>query len=289
MLTVSQSTVLEQIVLMGEIFLLQDFADLKIRPRLFPLVVGPTGSGKTFVIGRAAQQLGATHFRITWSDWMPRGVREGCGPQTTFAILEELEKSDAVLLHLDELDKCREDFHGAWSRAVANDVWNVLDGILPVTDYLKAKGSPITLEATSALNAKIQSALFLVGSGTWQNVFNESARSSVGFVVQNPAQPDNVTLTARIRAAKFIADELLARFASDLLFLRYPNSADEKRDLLNSSGIAALALRLGHTVDVGTLDLQGVGMRKIESLATQLLLTLRRQHRAGSRHGCLAP
>lgn len=219
---------------------------------------------------------------------MPRGVREGCGPQTTFAILKALEKSDALLLHLDEPDKCRADYQSAWSRAVANDVWDVLDEILPVADYLKTNGGPVTLENTEALNAKVHSSLFPAGSGTWQAVFNEGALPNAGFFVQNSVPPDDVTLAARVRAAKFIPGELLARFASALLFLQYPNRAEEKWKVLDSSAITALAQRFGHIIDVETLDLHGVGMRKIESLATQLLFTLRRQQRAGNEKGHLA-
>jgi len=277
MLTRSQAHVFEQLVLMGEVFFLQDFAGLTIRPRLFPLVVGPTGAGKTFLVQRVAKRLSATHLRITWGDWIPRGARDGLGAQTTFAILEALEQADALLLHIDELDKCREDYRNAWSRSVANDLWNVMDGLFPVADYLKAKGVPVTRELIEAMNNKVRSSLMLVGSGTWQAVFNERPRPDVGFMVQCPTEPDDVALTARIRAAKSIPDELLARFASELLFLHYPNSIEEKKELLDSSGILALAERLGHPINVNELDLNGVGMRKIESLATQLLLNLRRR------------
>jgi hypothetical protein len=277
MLTRSQAHVFEQLVLMGETFFRQDFAGLTIRPRLFPLVVGPTVAGKTFLVQRVAQRLGATHFRITWGDWIPRGARDGSGSQTTFAILEALEQTEALLLHLDELDKCREDFQNAWSRSVANDLWNVMDGLLPVADYWKAKGVPVTPELIEMMDNKIRSSLMLVGSGTWQGVFNERPRPDVGFIAQSHPEADDVALTARIRAAKSIPDELLARFASDLLFLRYPNSPEEKQELLDSSGISALAGRLGHPINVKELDLHGVGMRRLESLATELLLNLRRQ------------
>jgi hypothetical protein len=280
MYTQSQQHVLEQVLLMGETFFSRDFAGLKICPRLFPLVVGPTGSGKTFLFKRAASELNAVYFRLTFGDWIPRGARDAAGAQTTFAILDALQSAERLVLHIDELDKCREDFDHSWSRSVANDLWNVLDGILPVQDWFNASGKKNPSELLEITYQRSRDSLWIVGSGTWQSVFSDQHRPTLGFASKEQRGPDDEDLTARIQASKAIPEELLARFASDLLFLHYPQSAKEKQDLLDAAGLTALAQEIGQSVRIEDIDMNGFGMRRIESLATQMLMARHRQKKA---------
>jgi ATPase family associated with various cellular activities (AAA) len=277
MYTKSQQQVLEQVLIMGETFFSRDFAGLTIQPRLYPLIVGPTGSGKTFLLKQAAAELNATYWHVTFGDWLPRGVRDGAGVQTTFAILNALAGAKRLVVHIDELDKCREDFDHSWSRSVSNDIWNFLDGILPVEDWLKASGKPFSSELVDITNQRVRESLWIAGSGAWQSVFLAQPRRALGFGAKEQRAPDDSEFTARIRAAKAIPDELLSRFASDLLVLHYPQSTKEKQDLLDAAGLTALGMELGQPVRAEELDLNGLGMRKIESIATRMLLALQRQ------------
>ena len=272
MLTESQLHVLSQLTKAAQLFFSQNFGGLSVRPRLTPLVVGPTGSGKTTLVRRCAEDQKAAFLRVTFGDWLPRGAREGAGAQTLFAIMRELENAEQLVLQLDELDKCREDFGNSWARSVANETWNLLDGILPVADYLRTTGEPVTSERMQEFERKIRTRLFIVGTGTWQAVFAAEGRPKAGFNLAPEAPPNEAEFAARIRRTQAIPDELLARFAADLLILRYPISVQEKQALLDGFGLTALAGSLGETIDPATLDLSGMGMRKFESIATRLLL-----------------
>ncbi len=278
-ISASQQRVFDEAFAMGEAFFAGDYAGLAIHPRLFPLFVGPTGAGKTFLCQQLARRLSARYLRYTYGDWLPQGAREGAGTQTTFAILEAVEENQRLVLHIDELDKCREDNASAWSRSVSNDIWNTLDGLLPVREYIKASKRPSPPTRAERLANWVRTNLWIVGSGTWQDVFAQADKPTLGFSVGEPKRVNDLDLSATVRLARSIPDELLARFSSDLLILRYPETIEEKQHLLDTSGIAALARKLGISIDAAAIDFRGVGLRKLESMASQLLIEYRRRNR----------
>ena len=124
--TKSHRAALDTILATGSLFFSCKRALPKIKLRLFPLLIGPTGAGKSFLVETAARQLQARYFRITRGDWIPSGSK---GPRSTvFRILDEVASFDRVVLHVDELDKFTNLFEREWSASIASDLWNILDG-----------------------------------------------------------------------------------------------------------------------------------------------------------------
>jgi hypothetical protein len=274
MFTRDQAAAFQRLKLLGEVYFQGPInRGLLIAPRLCPLIAGPTGAGKTMLVKKVADALGAKIFRITHGDWMPRGVRSETGTATTFHILKCLQENPRVVLHIDELDKCSEDFQGTWARSVASDLWNVLDREFPIDEYLASSAKSNSQLLTEGLSESVQRRLWIVGSGTWQSVFNKMSAPTVGFKAdrETTAATDG-ELTDMIVRERMIPDELLARFASDLVFLRYPNSRIEKQALVDGLGLTALAKKLGETLDVTHLDFDRKGLRILETLATRLIL-----------------
>jgi len=260
----------------GQVFFSNDrhlASGLKLR--LFPLIVGPTGAGKTHLVRSAARQLHSRYFKVTRSDWIPQGSTRG--RPTMYQILDYVTTQPRVLLHLDELDKFQISFNGPeWSASIAGDLWSLLDGIFPVLEYLRDTPIPPEKKITEAkINSWIQSRCFVVGSGTWQSVFNENrAGSSIGFA----GAYEDVQVTAdAIARSEYISPELLHRFcSSDLIFLQFPNRAETAR-LLESTGISALARELGETITPDEVDYTKGGMRVLESIATRLIIARHRR------------
>lgn len=256
----------------AEVYFTNQPSGLKFRPRLFPLVVGPTGVGKTTLIASTAAVLEVPVLRVTYGDWLPRGVRNEAGEATVMAILRALDAAPRLILHIDELDKIREDYGTGWGRSVANDIWNVLDGVLPVRDFLTGAKRQVTEENQARLLRRIRDGLWIVGSGTWQGVFDAAERPSLGFAAAAAVAPQAEELAARIRAAEQIPAELLARFATELVFVEYPKTDEEVRELLDQSGLAALAGEVGEMIDLSPAHFCKVGFRCIESVAARLLV-----------------
>lgn len=267
---------LNRLVEMAEIFYNRSATGMRIALRLFPLVVAPTGAGKSFLIKQAAAILKADYFKITRGDWCPRGTK--VGRPTTFLILDRLLTNDRVCLHLDECDKWSLDFTKEWSAGIGSDLWNTLDGHFPIQDYLReTKFGDTPAPAIHEVEEKIRTRLWIVGSGTWQDEFIRGNKAaSLGFT---PAPIASQVTADTIRRAGAISPELLLRFNSDLIFLNYP-SPEETPGLLRSSGITAMADELGITLTASDVDWQRGGMRVLETLATRL--TIEKYRRARS-------
>jgi hypothetical protein len=77
---------------------------------------------------------------------------------------------------------------------------------------------------------------------------------------------------AEIVRSNEISPELLLRF-SEPVFLHYP-TAQETSQLLDSTGISALANQVGATISPEQLDWNLGGMRVLENLATRLVIEL---------------
>lgn len=282
-LTENHRVALEQLAMMGELFYGPRASALPLTLRLFPLLVGPTGAGKTFLVKRTAAQLKATYFKVTRGDWIPRGARSG--RPTAFQILDRLLASERLCLHLDECDKWDLDFSREWSAGLGSDLWNTLDGDFQVRDYLgETKFGDQPPPTVPEVEHKIRTGLWIVGSGTWQRVFAQGNRT-ISFGV-NPGADAAPISAGAIAKSGMISPELLLRFNSDLVFLNYP-AKSETLGLLRSTGISALADELGSTVAASDVDWGQGGMRALETLATRLTLEkYRRTKSAKSESSC---
>lgn len=203
-LTASQREALASLRALSEIY----FERTRINgvlPRTTSLVVGPSGVGKTFVVTQLGTLLRLPVLKLTVGDWIPSGARnEPC----TLALLRSwLDTRPRFLLHLDELDKLRA-HDNAWSFGVLTEVFSVLDRKVA---YAGTKNEPWTAQHTQALRDNV----FMVGSGTWQDLWPQRSRRTIGFLPAATAPAGagaNSAIVERIREARVIPEELLYRF-----------------------------------------------------------------------------
>ena len=267
--TKSHRAARETLLAMGNLFFSGKHTLPKIRLRLNGLIVGPTGAGKSFLAESVARQLGAKYFRVTRGDWLPTGCRDK--RSTAFQVLDQVLSYDRVVLHLDELDKFS-NLQGEWSASIGADLWNILDKKFQITEYLREttfkEGEKITEQYVAR---RIRLGLWILGSGTWQEVFaNSRGRPSIGFGCGR-AEASDVGFAEIVRSNE-ISPELLLRF-SEPVFLHYPTE-EETSQLLDSTGISALASQVGATISAEQLDWNLGGIRVLENLATRLVIEL---------------
>jgi hypothetical protein len=275
-LTKSQRAARETLVQMGQLFFSGERILPAIKVRLFPVLIGPTGVGKNFLVESAATQLDAYYVKRARGDWLPMGSKSG--RPTVFQILDYVATYDRVLLQIDELDKFTDLQNGEWSASIASDLWAVLDLSFQIPEFLREVTFPGREPPTVAeMHKRIHRNLWIVGSGTFQKVFESGrANASIGFGRDQHAHSVGMD---EIVASRSISLELLVRFNGNPIIIQYP-SAEETLELLRSSGIAGLARRLGMQVGPEDIDWTRGGMRALESLATQLMLA---HHRRKSR------
>lgn len=280
-LTRRQRQVLETCTALGELFFDPHRPTVGgIQPLLFPLLIGPTGSGKTRIVHMLAARLGAHLIRITRADFVPQGARLR---PSAFVICDALLERERTVIFLDELDKYRAEGGptpaSEWGAGVFGDLWNIADRRLPVENFLtevdpaRPPRAPITVEE---LRRRVQQRLFVVASGTFQAIWDSAARPKLGFKDSAIDAGAEISVEEVLRA-QHISPEIVARFHSPL-FLTYP-SPDEVSQLLESSGVAGLARECGYRLTTQDCDLRRTGFRGIESLIAKLLLTRHEQRR----------
>jgi len=284
-LTRQQRAVIEHCVESGElVFSQRDRPSGSIRPRLFPLLCAPTGSGKSMLVAKCAEILGAHYRRTQRGDLAPQGASRVRA--SLFQILDLLVLHERVLWHIDELDKFTGDGVGMipgneWGASIFSDLWSALDGVFPIHSYLALEDRPRAKDPAitcAFLENKVRSCLYIVGSGTWQEVFARAATPRIGFS-NTPGIVSPAVTAADIRRSRLISPELLARFSADLLILGYPG-LDEISGLLKTSGIASLAREVGYAITDEDIDFRSGGFRVLETLLSRLLVL---RHRRGRR------
>ncbi len=68
----------------AQVFFETDWHDLSIRPRLARFIAGPTGTGKSFLVRRLAEQLELPLLDLAASNWIPLGCSQrGARPTWT--------------------------------------------------------------------------------------------------------------------------------------------------------------------------------------------------------------
>lgn len=267
--TAAQSRALERVIAMGDAFY-SGHSSSALKARLFPLLCGPTGTGKTHLTRLAAKTLGAQLVFATPGDWIPQGSGADFLP-TTYSILTALASSHRVVLVLDELDKARPDWDSTWSRSIASEIWHVLDGHLPVTAFAKSSRANLVENAITEekLAAKSRD-LFIIGSGTWQSHYD--SRRPMGFASGATPSPLSVS---QVRSFGGIPPELLLRFNPSLIEVPYP-SPSETQVIFEQSGISDAATRLGLKLDPWSHDWSAGGVRTLEALWAEITILERR-------------
>lgn len=274
MLTASQRQALDRIVRLGVLHYSGVAKHLPVSPRLWPLLAGPTGAGKSFLVRSAAKQLEASYLHVAYGDWIVQGARQ---PSTMNAVISAALACPRLVIHLDELDKMPVGRGGEWAQAVVNDIWALLDGQLPVERFAAdAEGkAPLSEREKDILLAHdTMNTVFIVGSGTWQNLFDRTERREMGFarLPQESIGDVGRQVVASLEAVRGPSSELLARFDGTLLFVAPPSQA-EAMAILEQLGVLGFAQR--HQFEVSA-ELQRLlprqGFRAIESVLTEAML-----------------
>ena len=156
-----------------------------------------------------------------------------------------------------------------------SDLWRVLDLKFNVTEYLNEANFAHPKPTVADVLNRIPN-LWIIGSGTWQHVFERTQPgTTIGF--SKGGAHRSVDLQ-EIAASKMISPELLFRFSSDAIFLEYP-SPEETEHLLKITGIKALARELGLKVGAEQIKWEQGGIRVLETLGTRLAIAKHRRNR----------
>jgi ATP-dependent protease Clp ATPase subunit len=192
--------------------------ELPVNPRLNRLVIGSTGSGKSYLASHAADVAGWKTFHINASSWIIIGARET--PTWTFLIkwLLDLKDNEYGVIILDELDKIWG--NESWTRYLRSELYSLIDGLIP-PNYDGEQGIDGRLFNTKELQEKL-SDIVIIGCGAFQEKVESNP---IGFVTQE----DKEGKTSN-DLSKLIQRELINRFQGTIL--QIPNLANEDYKLM---------------------------------------------------------
>ena len=260
----------------AELFFFTDWADLAIKPRLTPLVIGPSGIGKSTVVREVAKEVGLPYMRLTASNWVPSGSRD---EPTLLRVHKFLTDNDQGIFHYDELDKFRgSNSNGPsggseWSGSVVGELFDLLD---------RAPSQPVRkLSWNLGLLQKLRQDFWMVGSGTWQQAWRETSKSKVGFGKGDDASSIVAEIRRIVATTDAIPQELLRRFngSNGQLIVMPPATATDFARAAEDFGLAKLAEALETSLNFEEAASSGLGARWLEETMAELLLRARRQGR----------
>lgn len=225
-LTASQQAAFREICALSEIYFDGGIERAGVELRIAPLVIGPSGVGKTHVVTAAGRAMGLPVIRLTVGDWIIQAARQ---PPCALEILQRnLDQHGRMILFIDELDKLTR-MHGGGDYSLHQhvEIYAALDRSI---SFPGASGKPWTEEHAGKLRRNVM----IVGGGTWHDLWLAGGRRPMGFGHVETVDHD---IASRIRRARIIPEELLNRF-SDRWLLLHPYTVEDFQAIAQRIGLA---------------------------------------------------
>lgn len=252
--TASQARAFQRLRQMAELYF-SGASHCGVKLRVNPLLVGPSGVGKTHIVNALAESLDLPLLRLTVSDWLVTGCKSE--PTTLQTLQNFLTENRSGVVFIDETDKIQA-HDNAWSQNVLTELFSVIDRQV---NFQGGKGTPWTPDHTARLKKKI----FLIGAGTWHRLWSQSSAPSLGFGGSDARGFDEEAFRKKVRHAGLIPDELINRFNDDWLMLE-PYKVTDYEAIVRNLGIDPT------TIDPVEGAASGLNFRYVERALTNAAL-----------------
>jgi hypothetical protein len=256
-------------------------SDQSFRPLTPTMIVGPSGSGKSWVARELAKIMGLPSLVINVETYVVTSARsEPYSMTSLISWLATLENGGILIL--DELDKLGEGEECSWDRHVRLELHDILDGNIPISAKIpgsiedslwglppnEARDNVVRVE----LEERLRNRVMIVGCGAWQHAWSANG-NRLGF---SPDTTYRLDAPSNAQILESIAPELRQRFRDEVLMILpmrrddYYACACEIEKTLKPDIRSAWKLLLGEAIEraiKGTL-----GMRAFEELMLQSMI-----------------
>jgi hypothetical protein len=203
---------------------------LPITPRFNRLIIGESGSGKSFLARALAEQMQLPIWNGTATNWIPLGCSERGARPTWVDIADFIATQKRGIIFIDELDKLGTD-QSPWMRCVRVETFALIDRQVPVNLILRSDPWEDSEEKPelSVVQEKLLESVLILAAGAFQGLW-EDAKPSIGFTEEDSVKND---ISYR-KLAETLPTELVNRFAPPPIVIPTLERRDYE-DLLASS------------------------------------------------------
>jgi SpoVK/Ycf46/Vps4 family AAA+-type ATPase len=197
----------------------KQFSAIKLRTCF--LIIGPTGTGKTFLAHQIARELSVPFLTVTTSDWIVLGANHR-GSSTTwptiYKFLSKNKNSQGAIIFIDELDKCRDESN--WNSFLRSEIFSLCDARIPlgINDLDWDDDKENLTDVANFLRNKVM----IIGGAAFQGVWDERSAPTVGF---NPTPPES-SMPELNDLSRILPRELINRFSSEIFMLPQITDSD---------------------------------------------------------------
>lgn len=239
------------------------------------LLVGPTGSGKTFLARAVASELAVPILILSASNWVLLGCSERGAEvtwRTIFNFLSRNTKSSGLIIFLDELDKIAGS--SSWDVHLRVEIFNLLD--LSIPEGLKDDdGDLFDPSSCAAAREVLMNRTLIIAAGAFQHIWEQKTQSVIGF---NDPTTELLPPTSQ-ELVQTLPRELVNRFAGRFSILPPLQRADYFSMLKDTAArvpsyLRETFLRLGSEKISEAISMQQ-GCRFLEELMLNTILTER--------------
>lgn len=283
-----QRPVFERLSAIGRTCFAVQRRTIPIRLRTNSLIVGPTGTGKTFLASAVARELGVPFLSVAVSNWVLLSCSDRGAEVTWRSIVKFLyrnRREAGVVIFLDELDKLTGTT--SWDVHLRVECFGLLDLTLP-TGITDSDNDLIEGDMHAAALEMLNNRTFIIGGGAFQHLWESRAQSHIGFNASFDAPPPTPD-----ELAQTLPREIINRFSSELMVLRALGDSDYIHMLKAISFLVPPYLRktfeqIGLEMIPAALNMRQ-GCRFLEDVMLQTLLAERALLQLPSPEEPLAP
>lgn len=200
---------------------------LKLRANF--LILGPTGTGKTYLAKKVAREMQVPFLSVAVSDWIILGGNARSGSLTWPTIVKFIKKNKhkkGAIIFIDELDKCYHDSN--WNSFLRSEIFSLCDSRTPLglNDTDDDEYEYTDLEGVESFLAH---KTMIIGGAAFQEIWEEQSAPTLGF---NP-EPIPPTPPQLHDLARHLPRELINRFSSEI-FILPTLSKDDYRTMIQT-------------------------------------------------------
>jgi SpoVK/Ycf46/Vps4 family AAA+-type ATPase len=265
-----QTAAFEKLVSAGRVCFSLLRENLPIQPRTSSLIVGPTGTGKTFLANAVAASLGVHCKHLSVAEWMLIGTSSRGAARTwnsIFDFLVQAQNKRGAMIFLDEIDKLTGT--SDWCQHLRMEVFRLLDRVVP-PDLADSDDKKQPEALFTAVADVLKHKTFIVAAGAFQDFWDSLGNQVGGFAGEPKAD-----IPSSDRLSNHLARELINRFRADIVLLPSLGPRDYENILLAAAdkmpeSMQERFLSLG-TERLFTAHANRQGVRFLEELVADVL------------------